>query len=260
MLCSIRGYGQSGPLRERAGHDLNYIALGGVLGLAGPPDQPPPVPAIQLADVAGGALWGAVGILAALLAVRSSGKGRHLDVSMCEGSLAFTLPDLGNYYASGVPPRRGGELLNGGAACYGVFRTQDGRFLSVGALEPKFYLAFNAAIGRKADPSELIAGPEQQAKLRAEFAAIIAGKTRDQWEAVFAGADACVEPVLSPDELQKHPQHQARGMFFQLDNLTQLRTPFGRSDGHTVPPKLGEHTATILAECGLSDAEIAALR
>src|SRR5262245_52719002 len=128
VLCSISGYGQSGPLRDRAGHDINYISVGGVLGMAGPVDGPPPTPAIQLADVAGGALWGAVGILSALLGVRASGRGRHLDVSMCEGSLAFMLPDLGNYDASGVAPRRGGELLNGGGASYGVYRTKEGRF------------------------------------------------------------------------------------------------------------------------------------
>jgi alpha-methylacyl-CoA racemase len=117
----------------------------------------------------------------------------------------------------------------------------------------------NAALGRKADPSELIASHEQQEKTRAEIAAIISGKTRDEWEAIFAGTDACVEPVLAPEELPKHPQHVARGMFFQLGDLTQMRTPFGRADGHTAPPQLGEHTATILSEAGFSEADIASL-
>src|SRR4051812_683164 len=132
IMLSISGYGQNGPLRDRAGHDLNYVALGGVLGLAGPADRAPPTPAIQLADVAGGALFGAVGILAALYERERSGRGQQVDVSMCEGALAFLIPDLGNLDATGVAPRRGAELLNGGAACYGIYRTKDGRFLSVG--------------------------------------------------------------------------------------------------------------------------------
>jgi crotonobetainyl-CoA:carnitine CoA-transferase CaiB-like acyl-CoA transferase len=260
VVCSISGYGQTGPLREKAGHDLNYVGLGGVLGLAGPVDAPPPVPPIQLADKAGGGLWGAVGILSALYAVAKSGRGRHLDVSMCEGALSFVLADLGNYDADGVPPRRGGELLNGAAACYGVYRTKDGRFLTVGALEPKFWLAFNAAIGRKTDPSELLAPPAEQERIRGEIAALLAARTRDEWEAVFAETDACVEPLLAPEELARHPQHVARGMFFPLGNLTQLRTPLGRAEGHRLPPGLGEHSAEILGEAGLSTAEIAALK
>jgi len=258
VMCSISGYGQTGPLRERAGHDLNYVALGGVLGLAGPSDGAPPVPPIQSADVAGGGLWGAVGILAALLAVRANGRGRHLDVSMCEGALAFLIPDLGNLDA-GATPTRGAELLNGGAAAYGVYRTKDGRFLSVGALEPKFWVAFNSAIGRTSDISELVAAPAEQARVRSEIAALLASRTRDEWEAVFAGVDACVEPVLAPEEVLTHPQHQARHMFFELDGLQQTRTPLGRPDGHRAPPSLGQHSRAILTEAGLTADQIDAL-
>jgi crotonobetainyl-CoA:carnitine CoA-transferase CaiB-like acyl-CoA transferase len=260
VVCSISGYGQTGPYRERAGHDLNYVALAGVLGMTGARAGDPPTPGVQLADIAGGALWSAVGILAALHAASATGKGRHLDVSMCEGALAFMIPDLGNFDASGKAPHRSGELLNGGAACYGVYRTKDGRQLSVGALEPKFWSAFNETIGRPVDLSELVAPPEGQERTRAEIQAILGSKTRDEWEAIFAGRDACVEPVLDAEELRKHPLHKERGLFFQLGNLTQVRTPFGTAEGHTMPPGLGEHGAQILAEAGFSDGEIDQLR
>jgi len=259
IMLSISGYGQDGPFRDKAGHDLNYIATAGVLGLAGPPDRPPPTPAIQLADIAGGALFGAVGILAALYERERTGRGQQVDVSMCEGALAFMIPDLGNYDASGTPPRRGGELLNGGGAMYGVYRTKDGRFLSVGALEPKFWAAFNQAIGRPVDHSELVADAAGQEKVRGEIQAILETKTRDEWEAIFTG-DVCVEPVLAADELARHPQHRARGMFFDLDGLTQTRTPFGSAEGHRPPPSLGGDGLAILREAGFSDGEIEALK
>ena len=259
VMLSISGYGQDGPFRDKAGHDLNYLATAGVLGLAGPPDRPPPVPAIQLADIAGGALFGAVGILAALYERERTGRGQQVDVSMCEGALAFMIPDLGNYDASGKPPRRGGELLNGGAAAYGVYRTKDGRFLSVGALEPKFWTTFNQAIGRPADHSELVGDAATQARVRGEIQAILATRTRDEWETVLTG-DVCVEPVLAPDELAQHPQHRARERFFRVGELGMTRTPLGRREGHTAPPGLGADSAAILAEAGVSDEEIARLK
>jgi crotonobetainyl-CoA:carnitine CoA-transferase CaiB-like acyl-CoA transferase len=259
VMLSISGYGQDGPFRDKAGHDLNYLAIAGVLGNAGPADRPPPTPAIQLADIAGGALFGAVGILAALYERERTGRGQQVDVSMCEGALAFMIPDLGNYDASGVPPRRGGELLNGGAASYGVYRTKDGRFLSVGALEPKFWAAFNTAIGRAVDHSELVGDAATQERVRSEIQAIIETKTRDEWEESLVG-DVCVEPVLAADELERHPQHRARGMFFELDGLKQTRTPFGRAEGHRPPPSLGGDSAAILREAGFADDEIERLR
>jgi alpha-methylacyl-CoA racemase len=259
VMLSISGYGQTGPLRDKAGHDLNYLAIGGVLGLAGPPEAPPPTPAIQLADIAGGALFGAVGILAALYERERTGRGQAVDVSMCEGALAFLIPDLGNLDADGQVPRRGGEILNGGAACYRVYRTKDGRFLSVGALEPKFWTAFNQAIGRVFDHSELIAPPPAQAQIAAEIQAILETKTRDEWEQIFVG-DVCVEPVLAPNEVVEHAQHRARDRFFDLDGMRMTRAPLGQRAAHSAPPALGADSAAILAEAGLSEAAIAGLR
>jgi crotonobetainyl-CoA:carnitine CoA-transferase CaiB-like acyl-CoA transferase len=259
IMLSISGYGQDGPLRDRAGHDLNYVALAGVLGLAGPASGPPPTPPIQLADIAGGALFGAVGILAALYERERTGRGQQVDVSMCEGALAFLIPELGNLDANGTAPRRGGELLIGGAACYGVYRTRDDRFLSVGALEPKFWSAFNQALGRRVDLAELVAPPAEQEKIRAEIQAIIAEKTRDEWEQIFVG-DVCVEPVLAADELARHPQHQARGLFFTVGDLQQTRTPFGSQNGHRPPPALGADGPAILRAAGFSAEAIAELQ
>ncbi len=271
VICSITGYGQAGPYRDRAGHDLNYLAIAGVLDLVGESRERPPHPMpIQLADLGAGALWPALQILAALRVAEREGRGCHLDVAMCEGSLSFLIPELGNRAGGGPAPRRGQELLTGGQACYGVYRTQDGRYLSVGALEPKFWLAFNAAIGREGDPAELLGDDAKQAAVRAEVQARLLQKTRDEWTAHFTalGTDVCVEPVLELDELPQHPQHQARELFFTLPGqgsqppLPQVRTPaLPPSAIATVkrPPQLGEHSAQILKEAGLSDAEIAAL-
>jgi crotonobetainyl-CoA:carnitine CoA-transferase CaiB-like acyl-CoA transferase len=178
--------------------------------------------------------------------------------------MALLAPEIGNL-DTGAHPTRGTESLNGGLACYGVYETADGKYLSVGALEPKFWVAFNEAIGRKSDMSELVLPPEGQARVRAEVQAILAGKTRAEWEAVFADKDACCEPVLELDELADHPLHRARRNFYrvaheQAGEVTQTRTPIGPPEAHTTAPRLGQHTDQVLAEYGFSGEEIAALR
>jgi crotonobetainyl-CoA:carnitine CoA-transferase CaiB-like acyl-CoA transferase len=258
ILCSISGYGQDGPYRDRAGHDLNYLALAGVLSLSGSSPELPPHPLpIQLADLGGGGLWAATAILAALHAASQTGQGRHLDIAMCDGSLAFLMAEFGHLQAGAPLPRRGAELLTGGMACYTVYQAGCGRYVSVAALEPKFWLAFNQALGRQADAAELLAPPEEQARIKAEVQALLGQRSWAEWAPRFAAADACVEPVLDMEEVRAHPLFAARRMFSAAG---LLRTPCAAGDGDGPAPQQGQHSAEILREAGISDEEIAELR
>ncbi|MBC7976741.1 MAG: CoA transferase, partial [Myxococcales bacterium] len=208
VMCSISGFGQTGPYVDRAGHDLGYIALAGVLAMGGEAGGAPMMPGVQIADLAGGALWSATAILAALVGRHRTGQGAHLDISMTEGALALVAAELGNLEC-GIHPTRGVETLNGGLACYGIYRTQDDRYLAVGALEPKFWIALNTAIGRPPNVGELLGKADAQAKTRAEVAAIFATRTAADWQTVLAPHDCCVELVLEVEELAQHPHHLA---------------------------------------------------
>jgi alpha-methylacyl-CoA racemase len=264
IVCSISGYGQTGPYVERAGHDLNYIALAGVLAMTGPAGGAPQMPGVQIADLAGGALWGATAILGALVGRERSGKGAHLDISMCEGSLALLTAELGNL-ACGARPTRGTEMLNGAVACYGVYRTKDDRYLSVAPLEPKFWIAMNQAIGRPPNVAEIVAKPDEQAKVRAELTAIFATKTLAEWLAFFADKDCLVEPILECDELADHPLHREREVFFEIDggdgigSIQQVRTPLGKPTSASAPPRLGQHSQDVLRDYGFTDEDIGGL-
>ena len=270
ILCSISGYGQDGPDALRAGHDINYIARAGVLACGGEPGGYPLIPGVQIGDVGGGSLLAAVAILAALQERGRTGKGRHLDVSMCEGSLAFMAPHLGARLAAGAPRSpllRGDDSLNGGYACYHVYATRDDRYVALGALEPKFWESFCAAIGRE-DFVELgyLTGDEGRAA-RKKVAAVFAERTREEWVAFSRNQDFCLEAVLEADEVFADPQHAARGITFDLDDphlgrkVAQLRVPLRFGEPPKRPaPLLGEHTDEVLAEAGFSGHEIAALR
>jgi crotonobetainyl-CoA:carnitine CoA-transferase CaiB-like acyl-CoA transferase len=222
------------------------------------------MPGVQIADLAGGSLWGATAILAALVGRHRTGKGAHLDISMTEGALALVSAELGNLDC-GAHPTRGLERLNGGVACYGIYRTKDDRYLAVGALEPKFWIALNEGIGRPPNVGELLDPPEAQDRTRAEIAAIFATRTAAEWNATLASHDCCVELVTEVDELPDHPLHRAREVFFTIDGgagvgpIQQVRTPLGTPKSPRPPPRQGEHTRAVLSEYGFSDAEIAAL-
>jgi crotonobetainyl-CoA:carnitine CoA-transferase CaiB-like acyl-CoA transferase len=266
VLCSVTGYGQDGPHALRAGHDLDYLAASGVLAANGPPDAPCP-PGVQIADLAGGAWPAVAGILAALVGRSRTGKGAHVDVSMTEGALATMALPLAMAWARGSPIARGRELLDGGAACYGVYRTRDGRHVALGAREPKFFAAVCEAAGRP----ELAArqGEEPQDALRAEVARIFAARTRDEWREFAEANDVCVAPVLEGDEPRHHPQLRARAAFVEVPSAgggppaPALASPL-RIRGEAAPlgsaPRLGAHTVEVLEEAGFTLREIAALR
>jgi alpha-methylacyl-CoA racemase len=266
VLCSISGYGQDGPYAARAGHDLDYVAIAGVLAVNGPPERPLPL-GVQVADVAGGSWPAVAGLLAALLRARATGEGAHVDVSMTEGALALLAMPLAVADARGTPLARRRELLTGGAACYDVYRTEDGRFVALGALEPKFFAAFCAAVGRPELASRQL--EDGGAGLHAELEAIFAGRSRDAWAAFAAEHDVCLAPVLEGDEPRQDPQLRARGAFVEVPTPWEGRAVPGiatpvRIRGETAPlrpaPRLGEHGAAVLAEAGFGEEEIAALR
>ncbi len=262
ILASISGYGQTGSYRERAGHDLNYIALSGLLAMSGSSDGPPSMPGTQVADFAGGGLWGVTAVLGALLG-RVHNGGQHLDISMCEGSLALMSAELGNLACQASAPTRGREMLNGGLACYAVYETRDRKHLSVGALEPKFWLAFNKAIGRTSCAKEIGVPADEQRQIAEEIATRIAEKDQSEWVEIFSKQDCCTEAVLGLDELQEHPLHQSRKVFFTIPSaegdLLQIRTPVGIRDTNQPPPAHGQDSREILKEFSFSDEEIQTL-
>lgn len=262
VLGSISGYGQSGPLRERAGHDLGYMALSGALAAGGSRRGPPALPGVQVADL-GGALWGATGVLAALLRRERTGEGAHIDVSMTEGALSLLSAELASAAAEGRAPERGAEALNGGLASYGVYETADGRYLAVAALEPKFWFAFCGAIGRAAGPGDLDPDPRVQARVRAEVQEILRERDRDEWASILGEVDCCCEPVLEPGEIEAHPLHAERGALFRSDEVgggavPLVRSPLGPSTREPAPGH-GEHSAQVLADYGFSEEEVRGL-
>jgi alpha-methylacyl-CoA racemase len=262
VICALTGYGQTGPLAKRAGHDLNYLARAGVLGFQGPTNGPPAVPAVQMADIGGG-LWCVVGILSALAEREKTGCGQVVDIAMMEASMPFAISSFGLGFG-GTPPRRGDEPLTGGIAPYNTYATKDGRAVALAALEPKFWMAFCAGVGLEPQLEALVPGPHQTA-LKEKLSTLFLQKTRDEWAAFGAERDCCLEPVLEPDELARDPHHVARGVFFTMPSpwgdIPQMRTPLTEAGAtHRPPPRTGEHTEDVLREAGLRSEEIARLR
>lgn len=256
ITCSVSGYGQTGPMRDRAGHDLNYIALGGALDQTGPRGGSPHPPGFQLADVAGGALYAALAIVSALYHRLRTGRGSRLDISMADGALTLLAPVFARITAGAEPPVRGADQLTGGLPAYSVYPTADGKFMSLAALEPKFWTTFCNAVDR---PDWLSHGHTYDSPVRDEIAALFRTKTRDEWIAFFDDLDAMCEPVLSPAEVLDSELARAREIFFTLvrpdgTGTLQTATPVTPRRGRLAqrpPPLLGEHTEEVLRELGL---------
>ncbi len=247
VICSLTGFGQTGPLRDRAGHDIGYLALSGVLSRCGL-GEVPALPGAQIADFLAGGLQAVVAVLAALVERASTGRGRLLDVAMTEGSMQALLPRLADPSSE--------DVLRGDRPCYRVYACSGGGAVALGALEPKFWERFCAAVGRPDWE-----GQQFDASLCPAVDEMFLGRTRDEWAALLGPADCCAEPVLRIEELPAHPQHRARSLWLGDGRLRSLPAlvdtaslPAGRAPAH------GEHGADVLREAGASEAEISALR
>ncbi|MFD5233422.1 CaiB/BaiF CoA transferase family protein [Streptomyces qaidamensis] len=216
----MTGWGQDGPLAQRAGHDIAYIAPTGTLGMIGRPDEPPAAPANLLGDYAGGSLYLVVGVLAALHHARATGTGQVVDAAIVDGTAHLSTMIHGMLAAGGWQDRRGANLLDGGCPYYGTYETADGLYMAVGALEPQFYAEFLALLGVE-DRAAARKDVARWGELREEVAARFKSRTRDEWTAVFDGTDACVAPVLSLREAPHHPHLAARGTFTDHGGITQ---------------------------------------
>ena len=270
IVCAITGYGQEGPYSQRPGHDINYIGYAGLLAHLMRAGQPPTMPGAQFADIGGGGLMAVVGILAALVGRAATGEGRYVDVSMLDGTLGL-LPLLASNTLSGVAEPQPDEFyLSGALPGYNVYETADGRYVTLGALEPKFWAEFCRRVGREdLIPRHIPTGVEDRAATMAELAAIFKTKTRDEWVAELGDEDVCLGPVNTLEEALADPQVQAREVAFPADygdgaaEARALRTTPLLSDApvevRVGMPKLGQHTEAALAQAGYSAEEIAAL-
>ncbi len=268
IYCSLTGYGQTGPLRDAAGHDINYMSRSGIISQAGRRESGPSLMNFQIADIAVGSMNSVIGILAAVNYRKNTGKGQYIDVAMMDGCVPFNSLDGAGFLVSGKEPKREGERLNGGCI-YDFYETKDGEYLSVGSLEPQFWSRFCTAIGRE----DLIGGtvyPPNIDEVKAEIRGILKKKTRDEWVEVFSHYDACVQPVLNLKEaLLEDEQVKEREMVVDVKlplhedvSVKQLATAVKLSEcpceykfaGYPA----GYHTQEVIEQLGMDYAELKA--
>ncbi len=264
IYCSISGYGQDGPYRNKVGHDLNYLGYAGVLSVSGGAGQPPMVMPVQVADIGGGALMATVGILAALFARQHTGKGQYIDISMLDGSVVWNVFHILMYLIRGVQPERGKTQLTGHYPCYAIYETKDGRYVTVGALEPHFWANLCEKLGLSQFIADQFAEGTRREEMLREFQRKFREKTRDEWLRELGDVDICFGPVNDIPEALRDPQVQHRGIVEHEDGKLLLGCPIKLSETPPrrpqPPPNLGAHTDEVLRSLGFSAEFVAELR
>ena len=269
VYCSISGYGQDGPYRDRVGHDVNYLGFAGVIGLTGSAGAPPAIPGVQIADIGGGTLMAAVGILSALWAREETGEGQFVDIAMMDGAVAWQVIHLARWFADREEPSRGDTLLTGHHPCYAIYETKDGRHVTVGALEPHFWRTLCERLGLPELAGRQFAEGEEREAMFARVRACFRERTMREWVDLLADLDICFGPVAKLSEMVEDPQVRHRGMILDADDGRggRMRT-FGNpvklgatpAAIRTPPARLGEHTDAVLAALGYAPADVVALR
>lgn len=258
----MTGWGQEGPMAQAAGHDLNYIALAGALHGIGRRGEKPAIPLNLVGDFGGGGLYLAFGMVCAMLEAKMSGEGQVVDAAMIDGATALMASTFAAQQAGFWSEERGTNLLDSGAHFYEVYETKDGKYISLGSIEPQFYAALLEKLGDDAQHFENQFDMENWPAMKEKMAQVIKRKTRDEWDDIMAGTDVCYAPVLAMSEARHHPHHQARGTFLDDGEVWQpapgprfSRTP-GEVRRHAA--EIGEHSEEILREFGFSENEISA--
>jgi crotonobetainyl-CoA:carnitine CoA-transferase CaiB-like acyl-CoA transferase len=268
VYCSISGYGADGVFAQKAGHDINYLALSGVLSYSG--KDRPTNSGVQVADLGGGALMAAFSIMAALFARERIGRGQFLDISMADGSFAWNCMRFGKFAAGGEVPSPGDDMLNQGFACYNIYKTADGRYMSLAALEPQFWMSFCRVAGRPEWESVLHFQPgAHQKDLFESISQFFLQKSMAEWVEIFKDADCCCEPVLNLDEAMESRLLRDRAMVVDLVSTSWgaykqlgIAPKFSLTPGalHSHAPALGQHTESILLELGYAREKIEELK
>ena len=256
----MTGWGQEGPMAKEAGHDINYIALSGALHGIGRAGEKPAIPLNLVGDFGGGGLMLAYGMVCALLEAKSSGKGQVVDAAMIDGAAALMASTFAANQAGFWSDERGTNLLDSGSHFYEVYETADGKYISLGSIEPQFYATLLNKLGDDAKHFENQFDMGNWPQMKAKMTEIIKCKTRDDWDVIFTGSDVCYAPVLSMSEVRHHPHHQARGTFIDDGDVWQPAPAprFSRTKGELrcAAATIGEHTKEVLREFGFSEEEI----
>lgn len=269
IYCSATGYGQTGSYRDRAGHDINYLSISGILAWTGEHTGRPVIPAIPFGDMAGGGLFSALTILAALLGRERSGRGQHIDVAQTDVLTSLNILNLAECIAKEKGQTARPHNLRGATLCYNTFRTLDGKYIALGALESKFWENFCNKVGREDLIENRLLPYEEERDSTEALKDLFASKTQKEWVDIFEDVDTCFSPILSPEETLRDAHLRERGMITTMDDpergkTIQIGFPAKFSDGlnfkRSPAPSFGEHTAEVLADLGFSSSEVEMLK